>query len=208
MTRKLGIIIATIVVIAIVGFSIFQWSGSTKGPKLSAAEVRVLVESQYPGTVSEPELVTNGDGPIYEVTSNNGNKSYIIRMDGNTGEVLSIDMQDNSTKVAQEDETVEKDRPTPKENNETDASNKEEQPENKENQQQAISGAVISLEQAKEIALQQFTGTFEKIELEEDNNRLSYEIEMKNETAEAEILIDAYTGEVILLDIESETDED
>ncbi|RDW15069.1 PepSY domain-containing protein [Oceanobacillus chungangensis] len=202
MAKKLGIIVASIVVIIIVGISIFLWSGSAKEPKLSVAEIRRLVESQYPGTISEPVLVAGENGTVYDVTSNNGDKSYKIRMDGNTGEVLSINMQDNSRKIAQKGKTVEKEK---------DANKKEEQPDqpgNNGTQQRATSDAVIDLEQAKEIALKQFTGTFEKIELEKDNDRLSYEIEMKNETAEAEILIDAYTGDVILLDIESADDED
>ncbi|QGS69859.1 hypothetical protein CV093_03150 [Oceanobacillus sp. 143] len=100
-------------------------------------------------------------------------------MDGNTGEVLAIDMKDNAAETTKKDESAEEEQNATKENYESEDTNKEELTESQESKQQDASKAVISQEEAKNIALQQFNGTFEQIELDEDDGRLSYEIEMK-----------------------------
>lgn len=65
---------------------------------------------------------------------------------------------------------------------------------------------VLSIEEAKQIALTEFEGKVTEIELDEDDGRLMYEVELKNETHEAEIELDARTGEIIELDIEEDDD--
>lgn len=67
---------------------------------------------------------------------------------------------------------------------------------------------VISAEQAKKIALQNFNGTIKELELDEDDGRLVYEIELINGNREADIEIDAYTGKVLMLEIKTEDDDD
>ncbi|RKQ30912.1 PepSY domain-containing protein [Oceanobacillus halophilus] len=67
---------------------------------------------------------------------------------------------------------------------------------------------VIGSNQAKKIALQNFDGTIEELELDDDDGRLVYEIEMYKGNSEAEIEIDAYTGEVLVIEIETEDDDD
>lgn len=62
--------------------------------------------------------------------------------------------------------------------------------------------AVISREKAIQIALQQFSGTVEDVELDDDDGRLIYEVEIENSRGEAEVEIDAYTGKVLLVDID------
>lgn len=65
---------------------------------------------------------------------------------------------------------------------------------------------VISREQVRDIALKQFPGVVDDIDLEENNGRLVYEVEIENDKndSEAEIEIDAYTGEVILIEIDED----
>ncbi|MCF3944631.1 PepSY domain-containing protein [Oceanobacillus alkalisoli] len=65
---------------------------------------------------------------------------------------------------------------------------------------------VLSIEEAKQIALTEFEGKVTEIELDEDDGRLMYEVELKNETHEAEIELDARTGDIIELDIEEDDD--
>lgn len=62
----------------------------------------------------------------------------------------------------------------------------------------------ISSKEAKSIALKLADGKIEDFELDEDDGRLIYEIEIKAKGVEHEIEIDAYTGEVI----EHEVDDD
>ncbi len=62
--------------------------------------------------------------------------------------------------------------------------------------------AIISKEEAIRIALEQFSGTVDDVDLEEENGRLVYEIEIERGDLEADIEIDAYTGEVIVMEID------
>ncbi|OZU89170.1 hypothetical protein CIL03_09185 [Virgibacillus indicus] len=68
--------------------------------------------------------------------------------------------------------------------------------------------AVIGESKAKRIALSQFSGKVEEIELDKDDGRLIYEVEIENGNREAEIDIDAYTGAVLVLDIDTDDDDD
>jgi uncharacterized membrane protein YkoI len=54
-------------------------------------------------------------------------------------------------------------------------------------------------EEASEIALSEHPGEVDDIDLEEDNGRLVFEIEIENDSTgvDADIVIDAYTGEII-----------
>lgn len=86
-----------------------------------------------------------------------------------------------------------------KRNNEQ-ASN-EKKAEEKE-KQDAKSNPVISEHEAIEKALEQFSGNVDDVDLEDDDGRLYYEIEVEREDLEAEIMIDAYTGEVLIIEID------
>lgn len=63
---------------------------------------------------------------------------------------------------------------------------------------------VISVEEAKKIALKAFPGEIDDIDLDKEDGRLVYEIEIEREDQEAEILIDAYTGEIIIMEIDED----
>lgn len=62
--------------------------------------------------------------------------------------------------------------------------------------------STISQEKAIEIALKQFSGVVDDIDLDREDGRLIYEIEIESPEGEAEIEIDAYTGEVLVVDID------
>ncbi len=46
------------------------------------------------------------------------------------------------------------------------------------------------------------------MELDEDDGQLRYEIEMKSKKQEATIEIDAYTGDIAVMEIDEDDDED
>ncbi|MFC4025345.1 PepSY domain-containing protein [Oceanobacillus longus] len=66
--------------------------------------------------------------------------------------------------------------------------------------------AVIGEGKAKSIALGQFSGNVEEIELDNDDGRSIYEVEIKNGNKEAEVEIDAYTGAVLVIEIDTDDD--
>jgi uncharacterized membrane protein YkoI len=61
---------------------------------------------------------------------------------------------------------------------------------------------ILSVTEISEIALNEFTGTVKEIELDKDDGRLVYEVEIKNKGEEAELEIDARTGEVLEMEID------
>src|SRR5690625_4679668 len=62
--------------------------------------------------------------------------------------------------------------------------------------------AIITAKEALDIAFSKFSGRLKELELEEDDGLLIYEIEIKSGKEEAEIEINAYTGEVIVIEID------
>lgn len=76
-------------------------------------------------------------------------------------------------------------------------SNKQSQPK-----QTKKKNAVIDKNRAIQIALAEFPGKVEDVELDDDDGRLIYEIEIENGDQEAEIEIDAITGKIIMIDID------
>jgi len=61
---------------------------------------------------------------------------------------------------------------------------------------------VIDKDEALEIALAEFPGEVDSIELDEEDGRLIYEIEIESGDEEAEFEIDAMTGEIIVIEID------
>lgn len=60
----------------------------------------------------------------------------------------------------------------------------------------------LTMEEAIAIAGKHATGIVKEAELDRDNNRLHYDIELEDGTYEYEIEVDAYTGEVIYFEKE------
>lgn len=56
---------------------------------------------------------------------------------------------------------------------------------------------LITVEQAKEAALKEVQGTIDDIDLEKENGKVYYEVEIESGEADATVLIDAYTGKVL-----------
>ncbi len=66
----------------------------------------------------------------------------------------------------------------------------------------------ITEEKAKEIALNEVNGKIIKIEIEKENGRLLYEVEVKEGNNIAEIEINAETGEILEVEWEDDNEEE
>ncbi len=76
---------------------------------------------------------------------------------------------------------------------------------NKQQEEETKStNTVIDVNKAIDIALAKFPGTVDEVELDEEDGRLVYEIEIEGNGEEAEFEIDAYTGEIIVIEIEED----
>jgi uncharacterized membrane protein YkoI len=67
----------------------------------------------------------------------------------------------------------------------------------------------ITIEQARKIALEKVKGTIIEEELEKENGRLIYSIEIREENKKVQdVEVDAVTGEIVKVELEDEDDED
>jgi uncharacterized membrane protein YkoI len=144
--------------------------------------VRELVLAQHPGTITEFELEKDFNKAVYEVEVISDGIEYDLKLDGDTGEVLRTKEKELANQVEFTDD------------------DSDDLYESKNDNQ--ANGEKISLEKAEEIALKEFPGTVKQLELDEDDDRLIYEIEIRNGEEEAEIEIDAFTGDILELDID------
>lgn len=217
MKKKLIVIVGIVVAAVVLGLGIYHSDASQMEPKLSEQEIQELLEIQYPGE----SIIKRIDNGIYEVEIiGDDNKQYALRLDGNTGEVLDLKetMQTKKGNAASnlaikekkndaQEQKVKSAEPKKKQstvsNENTDQStNNIDKNQSNTNKTQSTHNTLIDVSEASKIALNQFSGKITDLELDEDDGRLIYEIEIEAGDREAEIEIDAITGEVLVIDID------
>lgn len=149
---------------------------SHKKAVIGKDEAKRIALKQFDGTIKEIELDDDDNRLVYEIEVKRGNKEADIKIDAYTGKVLLLEIESDDDDYDDDDDKVSKGTPSMK--------------------------TVISESKAKSIALQKFNGTVENIELDDDDGRLVYEIEIERGEKEAEIIIDAYTGKVLEVEID------
>lgn len=230
MKKKMGLAIGAVVCVILLGFGIYKTDASQQNPRLSVDDIRQMVEAQYPGEITEIELDTTMNKSVYEVEVISQGREYEIKLDGQTGEILNL--KERATKAKKESVVLNDDDSQVKEttpsndqdvNPEKNTDQSQQQDKNSKNNgtqsqsdsnQQAETPAkkqpkkptVIDVNQAIAIAKSQFNGTVIEAGLDEDDGRLIYEIELENGQEEAEIEVDAYTGEILLIEIDRDDD--
>ena len=213
--KKVLITAGGLALATVFGLGIYQSDASQQDPKLSTEDVKQLVADQYPGVITELELEKDFNKVVYEVEVENDGMEYELKLDGNTGEVLKLkekdlkitekntedhlagsretdDDDDHQEQAKKTNDDVKKDTST--------TNNKEEVKAPTTNEKKP--STVIDINEAVNIALNEFKGTVTDVELDEDDGRLIYEIEMKSGEEEAEIEIDAYTGAILVIEID------
>lgn len=137
---------------------------------LSTDEVKKIALQEVAGTVEEIELERKSDKVVYEVDVEKDDVDYDLSIDAYSGEIYAIDRDDH------DDDDVH--------SSNTDHNNQN----------------IISQADAIEIAEKAVNGKMVKIEKDEDDGLITYEVELKTDRGEAEVDIDASTGKV--LDVE------
>lgn len=250
MTKKIWMTLGAMSVAIVLGLGVYHANASQAEPTLSFDDIRELVMSQYPGTITELELDKDVNGTIYEVEIMNDGIEYEVKIDGNSGEIIKLkekriaakerastkeiidlkekeqeqaklkkEKEEKAAKEQAEKEAAEKER-AQQEKREQEKQQQQQQAETKiaKNDSQDIQDnqskqqkpkkekqkkkAVIDKNQAIDIALAQFPGVVEDVELDDEDGRLIYEIEIEGNGEEAEFEIDAYTGEIIVIEID------
>lgn len=170
------------------------------------------------------EVEVEGNGKAYEIKLD-GNTGEILKLEEKEMKVASNQSSEVSIKEKNDDTADAKNQSDDNQNNkvenkdnneskqiqkEDDSSKQAQRNDNQDDGKQSKSKnestkqVVIDAEAAKKIALGAFSGTVTELELDEDDGRLIYEIEMESAIGEAELEIDAYTGEIIYISIDSE----
>ncbi|MBA4602232.1 PepSY domain-containing protein [Thermoactinomyces mirandus] len=184
------------VVIAGLGFGINQIFAGEGNPALTEKEAAQKAEERYPGTVKEIELDDKGTRHVYEIELLGSNGEYEIKMDAGTGEILKVE-QSRTTGTKASDDGRKGDEVDDVRDDQGGKS--QPAPEKSATEQKRI-----SYEQAKNIALSKFNGKIGEIELDEDDGRWIYEVEIKKGRQEADMEIDAYTGKILFMSIEND----
>jgi uncharacterized membrane protein YkoI len=225
MKKKVVVTIASVVVASVLGFGIYHANAAQADPKLTKTEIEALVAAQYPGTIKEIELDKGFNRVVYEVEVEGNGKKYEIKLDGNTGEVLKLEekelkvasqktsdlsMKEKTTNEDTSDKGKSTDKVDKSDDNTSDDSktNSDEQKQDNEKsedkKQDNTIKVAIDYQTAKKIALAEFEGMIKELKLEEDNGHYIYEVEIEGLTGEAELDIDANTGEIISISIDTE----
>ncbi|WP_018930342.1 PepSY domain-containing protein [Gracilibacillus lacisalsi] len=200
-----------LIVVAIIGgvFAIYHFTSSPADAYLSEEEAKEKISKQYSGEIAEIELEEENNQKIYKVKIKGTDRDYELKIDAESGEVLllnekAVTESDNSTR--NEDTAV--DDNTEQEDN-SGTNNKEDRNDssNEETKQQP-NNTLISAEEARDIALDQYPGAeITDFEQDEDDGRYLYEIELITDKEEIDLEIDAYTGSIISIS-KDELDED
>ncbi|GAB3791194.1 PepSY domain-containing protein [Virgibacillus kimchii] len=206
MKKKISMIAAIVIGAAVLGIGIYQSDAVHGEPDLSQEEVRDIVKSQYPGEITEIILESGAQTAVYEVKLEYDGNGYTLRIDGNNGEVL--DMQEEELPEPREkDGTNDASSDQNRSNSEQEDAQEQQEPEKEDEQEkedETPSGerSTIDTEEARNIALNEFDGIVTSLELDEEDGRLIYEIEIERGDHEAEIEIDAFTGEILVISID------
>lgn len=135
-----------------------------------------------------------------------------VEKDDDKSAVDSDERNDSDDAKSDKDDSDEHSNNGTKANNDNNDKNVKEEKNDKKNadkNNETSRDPRISAAKAQEIALKEVPGTVISSELDEDDGRLIYEIEIKSDKKEAEFEINAYTGEIIVMSIDKfENDND
>lgn len=192
------VIIASAIAVVGIGFTVVYFGGTASKAAITKVEAEKIISSQYPGSI-EGDIQKEENNDYYVASIEHEGKQYEIKIHEKTGEVLEL----NEVSTGNKDDRHASDS---KENNGTKGTENGEQASEPDKKQENNSEekVVISEEKAKDLALEEFAGTFDELELDEEDGRFVYEVKIVNGKDEAEITIDAFTGEILFTEIERE----
>jgi len=159
--------------------SVSQNQNST-GKMLNASQAKALALKAADGKVDDVDLERRNGQTFYEIEiDRKGKNDVVVRLDAYTGKILAV--------VDDEDYDDDDDYEGTVTGNTSNNS--------------AAKQVKLTASQASNIALKQVTGgKVTKVELDHDDGRYVYEIELRTAQGEADVDIDANTGKVLSFD--------
>ncbi|SFS77925.1 PepSY domain-containing protein [Paenibacillus sp. 453mf] len=137
------------------------------------------------GHIDDIDLERYNNIAFYDVEIEQGDKDVTVHIDAYTGKTLDVFTHDDDR---YDDDRYDDD--------------------DDRYESEAIASVKLSAADAEKIAIKQLSNSkVVQIELDEDDNRLQYEVEVVNSKYEAEVEIDANTGKVLSIDKDDRDDD-
>jgi len=146
---------------------------------LAMDEAKAIAVKSVGGTVTGIELDRELAGDIYEVEVKSKGFEYDLDIDAKTGKVLRTDKDDDDFDNDDSDDKV-----------------------------IVSDGKFITEKAAIKIAMKQAKGTVTEIELDDENGRVIYEIDIKDGKYEYDFDVDAISGKVLKFEKDRDDDND
>jgi uncharacterized membrane protein YkoI len=210
--KKRWIIPAAIVVLVVAVFGIYQMQASAGEPEMTIDQARQQAEKQYNATVTEIELDRSGSEPRYDIDLENGEKLYDLTLNGNTGEVISLKESSRQITSPNTDSTNQSqasgdDQQQGENEQSADDQQQSDKKQTAPSQKQASQAEVkITMDEAIKIATDEVGGSVTDAEFDEEDGLPVYELELKTADDEAEVVINAQSGEIVTITYDSEDD--
>jgi uncharacterized membrane protein YkoI len=180
--------IAVIVLLILILGSII-WYGGTKAfhrshTSLSEDRVSQMIIEKYGGTIKNISL----DQENYKLSLIKDQFIYDITVNRQTGKVLSFVKQTSPEKK--------------------DSHHLERKQPQKNKKPTTSVDTPITIEKAKQLALEKVSGTINSIKLDEEDGQLVYEVDIDQTKAKkAEVIINAYSGKIESITLETNKDD-
>lgn len=235
MNKKLKIAIIALFIFIGGSFAAYAANGNTKNaeksPVLTTQQVKSMVLEKYDGVITELELEKGKNGAYYEVEVKTEDSEVELKIDAYTGKILFIETESIKSKdqkvVKEETKTENPSKKTSGDEKKTSENvqlpesvkNQDDQDDDKDvktntekkytpTKKTKETKTVISTEDAIRIAEEKTGAKVIEIEKDYDDGILKYEIELLSKTQEFELEINAYTGEIIEMDVEDRFNDD
>lgn len=177
MLKKKTIMIASVLAVGLIGAVGYSASATYEKANVEQEDVVRIIEDKYDGHIKEIELEKDDGKQKYEVEYTKGNREYEVEIDANDGKVIKEEVEVAHQHHANHKDDNREPEKTPKNTNKN--------------------NGYISTQKASEIAQQKYPGHIEEVELDDNDGRRIYEIEIETKRGEVELEIDAKTGEII-----------
>lgn len=204
MNKKILIIPALL--IAIGGGAVLAqtdyFEAALSNPKITATDAKTMALKEMNGDIVSFEYDGDDFKPHYEIEIVKDNEKVEFKIDANSG-ALTVTERESFLPIAKQDSSTVVPATSKPESttSQADVSSKAAESSQDVSEPKATPAPakpkMISEQQAKNIALAKASGTITDFELDEDDDRLVYEIEIHNGKMEYEFKIDAYTGAIV-----------
>ncbi len=173
-------------------------SAQTSDTLIGKQKAREIALQQAQGTVDDIDLERKQGKLVYEVEieqSNRDDDDVEVKIDAATGQVLAVETDDDRTPS-----TKKAIQPAAPQSVADTVAQTQKATDTKP--------AVITKEQARQIAVDTVGGKVVEIERDRDDGILIYEVELRTSRGEVELDIDAISGKVLKIDYDDDDDDD